>query len=158
MTHAPGRSFLLAAGILYIVFGGLGILTSAGMLATVEYWNVLMPTETGMPVRVAALWNTYYTIAIVGSVFQLFIGIMGAANGNRPEKASLLRRLGIAGIGCVVLGTVFGTILGAVIFTGALAGGMAVFNLAIGLILPVLYIIGAQKNISAYSGGQPPQG
>ena len=142
MTSAPGKNFLLIVGILYIVFGGLSVITSAGGLATADYWDRVFPTANDMS------WSVYYTIFLIGSLFHVFIGIMGVVNRTRLERASTLRVLGGIDIGYVI----FGAILGFVVFTSALGGFVAVFTLVLGFVLPILYIVGAQKNHVRFMG------
>ena len=141
MVSAPGKNFLFVVGILYIVFAGIGLLVSAGGLLTADYWDSVFPTASGMS------WSVYYQIAIVGSFFHVFVGIMGVVNRARLEKASMLRVLACIDIAYVV----FGAVLGSMVFAGAFGGFVAVFSLAVGLVLPILYFIGAQKNLAVYS-------
>ena len=141
MVTAPGKNFLLVVGILYIVFAGLGFLGSAYGLLTADYWDVVLPTASGMS------WSVYYTIALVGSFFHIFVGVMGVVNRARLEKASMLRVIACIDIGYVI----FGAILSTVIFAGAFGGFVAVFTLVLGLVLPVLYLIGAQRNLTEYA-------
>lgn len=140
MVSAPGKNFLFVTGILYIVFGGLGLLVAAGGFATADYWDRVLPTANGMS------WSVYYTIALIGALFHIFLGIMGVANRIRLEKAFVLRVLGYIDIGYVILGA----LLSFAVFSGALGGFTAVFTLMVGAVLPILYLIGAQKNLLAY--------
>jgi len=54
MTQAPGRKFLLVTGILYVIFGGIAIFTSASGIASASFWDLVLPTASGMS------WNLYY--------------------------------------------------------------------------------------------------
>lgn len=135
MTHAPGRQFLLVVGILFIIFGGFGVLAAFGGLGTASSWNVIFPTS--LP------WGVYYGFALIATSFRVFAGIMGVMNAGKPEKASLLRLLGIVAAAFVVIDALAAFIL----FPNALGGFTAIFGLIFGLVLPVLFIIGAQKNL-----------
>ena len=142
MKSAPGKNFLFVTGILYIVFGGMGIITSAVGLATANYWDRTLPIANDMS------WSVHYTIALISSLFYIFVGIMGVINCARLEKASILRVLGCIDIGHVILSA----ILVAVVFSGALGGFTVVCTLVLGFVLPILFIIGAQKNHSQFMG------
>ena len=137
MTHAPGRQFVLVVSILFIIFGGIGVLGAFSGLGTASLWNVIMP--------VSLPWGVYYGFVLIAAGFRVFAGIMGVMNANNPEKASFLRLLGAVAAGLVVVDALIALIL----FPGALGGITAVFGLIFGLVLPVLFIIGAQKNMQA---------
>ena len=141
-TAAPGKNFLLVVGILYIIFGGIYIIISAIGLSTANYWDTILPTANNMS------WSVYYTISLIGSFWYVFIGIMGVTNRTRLERASLLRVLACVDFGYILLHA----ILGFVIFSGALGGITAVYTLVVGLVLPILYLVGAQKNYTRFMG------
>ena len=143
--HAPGRKILLVVGILYLIFGGIGILSALGGFAMVatDDWDTIWP--------VAVPWSVFYAIALIGSVFYLVLGLMGVINRQRLEKAGLLRILGIIAILYVVVEA----ILSFTIFAGPLGAVTAVFTLIFGLVLPILYLVGASKNLAAYQGQAP---
>jgi hypothetical protein len=134
MTVAPGQRILLVIGILYIAFSGY-TLFGAGSELNAPAWDIL--PDAALP------WAIFYGYAVVVAVFGLFIGIMAVVNRARPEKAGLLRTLGIIAVALVVVEAA----LSFTVFTGALAGITAILTLIVGLVLPVLYIFGAQKNI-----------
>jgi len=137
--NAPGRNFLLVVGILYVVFGGIAIVTSFAFLATADYWDRTMPITSGMS------WSVRYGIALIFALYHIFIGIMGISNRVHIEKAAFLRTLGFIDIVCVIANAVFL----AVIWGGIFGGASATFGLIVGLVLPVLYLVGAYKNLSA---------
>ena len=141
MAQAPGKNFLLVVGILYVVFGSLGLLTSAGGIATADYWDRVLPTANDMS------WSVYYTITLIGSFFHILVGVMGLINRACLDKASILKMLGIIDIGYVILGAILST----AVFAGALGGIAAILSLVFGAVLPILYLIGAHKNHSAYT-------
>lgn len=142
MISAPGKNFLFVVGILYIVFGVFGIIISVAGLATADFWDRTLPTAIGMS------WSVYYTMALPGCLFHIIVGIMGVKNRTRLEKASMLRVLGSIDIGLVILGTIFVFF----VFSGAFAVLTAFFTLALGCVLPILYLVGAQKNHDVYIG------
>ena len=140
---APGKGFLLVVGILYIIFGVIYIITSAIGLASADYWDAILPTANNLS------WSVYYTISLIGSLFYVFLGVMGVINCTRLERASLLRVLACIVIGYVILYA----ILVFVTFPDALEGIItAVYYLVVGLVLPILYLIGAHKNHTRFMG------
>lgn len=139
MTNAPGSKFLLVVGILYIVFGGFGVIGAISGLALTNHWNTTLPTASGMS------WAIFYGFGLVAALFSVFIGLMGLLNRERLEKAAMLRMLGVIALLFIIVEAIFSM----AVFAGALGGVAAVFSIIFGAVLPVLYIIGAQKNVSA---------
>ena len=125
-----GRKFLKVTGILMIIGGGFGIIggilamLGAGALAAV------LETSAGGLMLASAL-------ILASAVFQLIAGIMGVKNCDKPEKAQ----------SCIVIGVIVAilSVVGNVI-SNVLGSDFNIFNYATGLIIPVLYIIGAVKN------------
>ena len=125
-----GRKFLKVTGILMIIGGAFGIiggiiaLIGAGALAAV------LETSAGGLMLASAL-------ILASAVFQLIAGIMGVKNCDKPEKAQ----------SCIVIGVIVAilSVAGNVI-SNVLGSDFNIINYATGLIIPVLYIIGAVKN------------
>ena len=125
-----GRKFLKVTGILMIIGGAFGIiggiiaLIGAGALAAV------LETSAGGLMLASAL-------ILASAVFQLIAGIMGVKNCDKPEKAQ----------SCIVIGVIVAilSVAGNVI-SNVLGSDFNIINYAAGLIVPVLYIIGAAKN------------
>ena len=125
-----GRKFLKVTGILMIIGGGFGIIggilamLGAGALAAV------LETSAGGLMLASAL-------ILASAVFQLIAGIMGVKNCDKPEKAQ----------SCIVIGVIVAilSVAGNVI-SNVLGSDFNIINYAAGLIVPVLYIIGAAKN------------
>jgi len=126
-------------GILYIIFGGLGIIGAISGLGLTDYRNTTLPTASGMS------WAIFYGFALVAALFSIFIGLMGLLNRERLEKAAMLRILGVIALLLVIVEAIFSM----AVFADALGGAMAIFGIIFGAALPALYIIGAQKNVSA---------
>ena len=138
MTTAKtkGSGFLKVTGILMIIGGAIsiimGIIAALGVAALVY----ISDGEASSAMLYASV-----VLMIVSAVAQLVAGIIGVVNCKKPEKAGTCITWGvIVAVLCVV-----GTILNAV---GG--GAFSLFSLALGLVLPVLYIIGAVFNKKEY--------
>lgn len=125
-----GRKFLKVTGILMIIGGAFGIIggiiamIGAGALAAV------LETSAGGLMLASAL-------ILASAVFQLIAGIMGVKNCDKPEKAQSCLVMGIIVAVLSVAGNAISNVLGS---------DFNIFSYATGLIIPILYIIGAVKN------------
>ncbi len=125
-----GSKFLKVTGILMIIsaafgiIGGIIALIGAGALAAV------LETSAGGLMLASAL-------ILVSAVFQLIAGIMGVKNCDKPEKAQSCMVIGVIVAILSVAGNVISNVLGS---------DFNIMNYATGLIIPILYIIGAAKN------------
>ena len=125
-----GRKFLKVTGILMIIsaafgiIGGIVAMIGAGALAAV------LETSAGGLMLASAL-------ILASAVFQLIAGIMGVKNCDKPEKAQSCMVIGVIVAILSVAGNVISNVLGS---------DFNIINYATGLIIPVLYIIGAVKN------------
>ena len=125
-----GRKFLKVTGILMIIGGAFGIiggiiaLIGAGALAAV------LETSAGGLLLASAL-------ILASAVFQLIAGIMGVKNCDKPEKAQ----------SCLVMGVIVAVLsVAGNIISNVLGSDFNIISYATGLVIPVLYIIGAVKN------------
>lgn len=128
-----GSKFLKVTGILMIVFGALALILS-------------IVAAIGLAALVALDLNTWqYTAAVilmlVGSIFEMIAGIVGVKNCNKPEKAGTCMVWGIIVIALSVLSNVL-TLVGN-------PDNFSIVNLLTGLVIPVLYLIGAVMNKKA---------
>ncbi len=125
-----GRKFLKVTGILMIIgaafgiIGGIIAMIGAGALAAV------LETSAGGLMLASAL-------ILASAVFQLIAGIMGVKNCDKPEKAQ----------SCLVMGVIVAILsVAGNIISNVLGSSFNILSYATGLIIPVLYIIGAVKN------------
>ena len=125
-----GRKFLKITGILMIIGGAFGII--GGIVAMIGAGALAAVLETSAGGLMLAS-----VLILASAVFQLIAGIMGVKNCDKPEKAQ----------SCIVIGVIVAilSVAGNVI-SNVLGSDFNIINYATGLIIPVLYIIGAVKN------------
>ena len=150
----PGKTYLRVVGIIMIVFSSLAIIMSlitlfAGGVTTIGLSaitssdpNAALQLETAM-VEAGVTTSDVQAfgfvaiiasvVTLLSSIFTLIVGILGTKNANRPEKAKTLFVLGII---CLVFAAL------------PLFSGVTWSNI-VGLVLPVLYVIGASMNRKA---------
>lgn len=127
--ETKSNGFLKVTGILMIISGALGIIfgiisvLGVGVLAA-------LGANSGLLTFAAIL-------ALVSGVASLVAGIMGVKNAAKPEKAMQCIILGFLTAALSILGNVL-TVVG--------GGDFSVINLVLGLVIPVLYLIGAFQN------------
>ena len=125
-----GSKFLKVTGILMIISAAFGII--GGIIALIGAGALAAVLETSAGGLMLAS-----TLILASAVFQLIAGIMGVKNCDKPEKAQ----------SCIVIGVIVAilSVAGNVI-SNVLGSDFNIFNYATGLVIPVLYIIGAVKN------------
>lgn len=131
-TNAPGKGFLKVSGILLIIFAVISILMLIiGIIAAASLGS--LGGEVGAlagGIAVGAL-----VIGLISCAFSLVMGILGVKYANVPSKAQV----------CMV----FAIIAIALQIVTLVTGGSDIVMTIIGLVLPVLYLIGALKNKQA---------
>ncbi|MBS6862034.1 MAG: hypothetical protein KH202_14115 [Clostridiales bacterium] len=125
-----GRKFLKVTGILMIIGAAFGII--GGIIAMIGVGALAAVLETSAVGLMLAS-----VLVLASAVFQLIAGIMGVKNCDKPEKAQTCLVMGIIVAILSVAGNVISNVLGS---------DFNAFNYATGLVIPVLYIIGAAKN------------
>lgn len=125
-----GRKFLKVTGILMIIGGAFGIIGGIVAMIGAGALAAVLETSAGGLVLASAL-------ILASAVFQLIAGIMGVKNCDKPEKAQ----------SCIVIGVIVAilSVAGNVV-SNVFGSDFNIINYATGLIIPVLYIIGAVKN------------
>ncbi|MBQ3552594.1 MAG: hypothetical protein IJA35_05540 [Clostridia bacterium] len=133
--EAKGAGFLKVTGILMIIGGAISIILAIIAILGIAALAYISDGEISLGLLYAA-----GILSLVSAIAQLVAGIVGVKNAKRPEKAQTCIIWGII----VALLCVAGSVL-------TVVGGDAfpVASLLIGLVLPVLYIIGAVKNKAA---------
>lgn len=118
-----------------IIGGAIGIIFSIIALLGIAALATLADAHYELGVLYAA-----GAVALVGSIAQLVAGIIGVANCKKPEKAMT----------CIVFGVIVAVFNVAGVILNVAGGGSFNFvSLITGLILPVLYVIGAGLNKKA---------
>ena len=125
-----GKQFLKVTGILMIIGSAFGIIGGIVALVSVATMAALLDTSTGTLTRASVL-------ILAGAVFQLIAGIMGVKNCEKPEKAQACLVMGVIVALLSVAGNVMSNVVGS---------KFNIMSYASGLIVPILYIIGAAKN------------
>ena len=125
-----GRKFLKVTGILMIIGGAFGIIGGIVAMIGAGALAAVLETSAGGLMLASAL-------ILASAVFQLIAGIMGVKNCDKPEKAQ----------SCLVIGVIVAILsVSGNIISNVLGSNFNIFSYATGLIIPVLYIIGAVKN------------
>ena len=125
-----GRKFLKVTGILMIIGGAFGIIGGIVAMIGAGALAAVLETSAGGLMLASAL-------ILASAVFQLIAGIMGVKNCDKPEKAQSCLVMGVIVAILSVSGNIISNILGS---------SFNILSYATGLIIPVLYIIGAAKN------------
>ena len=125
-----GRKFLKVTGILMIIGGAFGIIGGIVAMIGAGALAAVLETSAGGLMLASAL-------ILASAVFQLIAGIMGVKNCDKPEKAQ----------SCLVMGVIVAILsVAGNIISNVLGSSFNVLSYATGLVIPVLYIIGAVKN------------
>ena len=139
-TNAPGRGKLKVTGILYIIFGSLGLLLSLALLAG---GGLLLAAGAGtVGIALGAVAGILGAITVLTAVFYLILGILGVRNCDKPEKCGVNFVLGIIVLVLVVIGLVVNV---------ATTGPSGALSSVVGLVLSILYVMGAKENKDAHA-------
>lgn len=130
-TTTKGTGFLKVTGILMIVGGGISIIMGIIAALSVAALAYIAGGDS------SALLYASVVLMLISAVAELVAGIIGVVNCKKPEKAGVCIAWGIIVAVLSVAGTILNSVGG---------GTFSVFSLILGLVLPVLYIIGAVFN------------
>lgn len=131
-TTTKGTGFLKVTGILMIIGGGISIIM--GIIAALGVAALAYISDGTVS---SALLYASVVLMLISAVAELVAGIIGVVNCKKPEKAGVCIAWGIIVAVLSVAGTILNSVGG---------GSFSVFSLILGLVLPVLYIIGAVFN------------
>lgn len=136
MENKPsGAGFLKVCGILMIIGGAISLIIAIIAVAGLG----LLQTALGAELKVGMAWAAVI-LGFVGAVVELVTGIVGVVNSKKPEKAKV----------CIFWGCFVAVIsLASAILTAASGQDFPIASLLLGLVLPVLFIIGAAKNMKS---------
>lgn len=130
-----GKSLLKVTGILMII-GGIFMII-AGVIAVLGI-GALVALSEGLGAEAnAGLLTVGAILALLSGILELYAGISGVRFCARPEKAGACLIQGILVAAFAVAGNIFNVIGG---------GTMNFLGLGVGLVVPVLYILGASMN------------
>ncbi|MDD3339814.1 MAG: hypothetical protein PHS82_13275 [Lachnospiraceae bacterium] len=137
--EARGKNFLKVTGIIMIVFGAIGALST---LISFAGLSVLMQTYAALGMDTSMIVPGLI-ISAIGGVLQLAAGIIGVVHARKPEKAMLCI---IFGVLLVILQIVSGVTSLLVVNAQGSSIVTTIISMIIGLILPVLFIYGGILN------------
>ena len=120
-SGAPGRNYLLVTGILLVIFS---VYSLFGVIAA------LILSLASLSLGMVGI------ILLLATLVASASGIMGIINREKPEKAKA----------CMGLGITMLVIAGLNLIASSSAGEFSFFSTLCGLVLPILYTIGASKN------------
>lgn len=137
-TNAPGRGKLKVTGIIYIIYGVLGLL---GSLILLGGGGLLAASGNSAGAVLGVVAGTLGVINTISAVFYLILGILGVRNCDKPEKCG----------GCFVLGVIvlIFVLIGLVINVMS-AGPVGALTSVVGLLLSIFYLMGAKENQDAW--------
>ena len=130
-TTTKGTGFLKVTGILMIIGGGISIIMGIIAALSVAALAYIAGGDS------SALLYASVVLMLISAVAELVAGLIGVVNCKKPEKAGVCIAWGIIVAVLSVAGTILNSVGG---------GTFSVFSLILGLVLPVLYIIGAVFN------------
>lgn len=131
-AQTKGSGFLKVTGILMIIGGGISIIMSI-----IAVLGVAALAYISDGVISSGLLYASVALMTISAVAELVAGIIGVVNCKKPEKAGSCIAWGIIVAALCVAGTVLNSVGG---------GSFNAFSLLLGLVLPILYIIGAALN------------
>jgi len=142
-SHAPGRGMLKVTGVLYTVFGGLSVIFALLVLlgaALISEFGGMLDMGMGVADVTAGLAAALGFLMLAQSGFSIFVGVAAIKNAADVHKAAFVRTLIIIHMALLLVQAILDFSL------------LAVIN----FVVPVIAIIGAQKNVTASTMSPPP--
>ncbi|HZJ56936.1 MAG TPA: hypothetical protein VFD89_01710 [Clostridia bacterium] len=128
------NKFLKVTGILMIIGGSFGVIFGIIAVIGVGAAAALLGSEAKMGLLVLSS-----VLVLIGGIISLVAGIIGVKNAAIPEKAQT----------CIVFGILAAAVsVGGNLLKVAGGGKFNFLGILTGLVLPVLYLIGAYQNKS----------
>ena len=131
-NNAPGKGLLKVTGILFVIGAAIGLIV--GIIGVVGVCALGAAMGGAEGAAVAGVGAVAIVIALIGAILQLIAGIFGIKNCDKPEKSTV----------CIV----FGAIILALTIINIISGGFQ-WTALFGIVLPILYFIGAIQNKNA---------
>ena len=122
---------MIIGGAATILIGIMGIGSSA-LLGAAGVTDVVGMPSMGLLVGLSVF-------GIVAGVVELVVGIVGVKNWNNPAKAGTCFIMGIVALVLSLISIVLGIVMGSGFTSGT------IISILTGLVLPVLYIVGANQ-------------
>ena len=127
MKKAPGSTLIMVVAILFLVFGILAAIGLAGIGALLAYAAV------GGAVIVLSV-----ILSVLMVVLEIIAGILGIRFCNNLFKADFLFKYSVVLLIVAIISLIFGIVTSGVAWTSF-----------VGLVLPILYLVGANMNKNA---------
>jgi hypothetical protein len=129
--NAPGKTMLKVVSIIYIVIGAICALL---MILSLFFGSLLASIAGNIFGALGGLLGgALFIVFLIPAAADLIIGIIGVKFCDDPSKASFFIVVGFIMSGLMLI---------------SLFGAFSIWNL-IGLILPILYIVGGFRNKNA---------
>ncbi len=155
--EAKGKVLLKATGIIMIIlsiFGLLGGIILAGVSAiffsgTIQISELLSAIPQFTEAQINALFEyiaAFSVFAIIISLVELIAGVLGVKKSGVPKSAKPCIVFGVMLILITIVNIIYGMIVNTAEFNFS-AVMSNLFSCISGLIVPILYLIGAYKNI-----------
>ncbi len=142
--EAKGRGLLKTSGILLIIFGGLAALILLGYLIFVGIAAAIAGLD-GNNAGGFGYFAVLFTFFLLFTAFCIVTGAIGIHNSKNPERCVSCLVMGIVALVFILFFVIYFLVEDMIGFS------MWIFIVIalIGIVLPVLYIIGAALNLSS---------
>ncbi len=130
--NAPGKGLLKVVSILFIIFGAIAtIISLLGLLGSAALSS--MGEEVGA--AIGGILMVAMVVALISSVLELILGIIGIKKCGDPSKAGYF----------IVVGIILVVISFVPLIIGITSGGF-IWTSLVSFVLPILYIVGGFMN------------
>lgn len=125
-----GSRLLQVTGILNIIGAGISLIVA---IISIAGLGILLGMAAGDVGAGVALVIVAFITTLLGAALQLIAGILGVKNWRSPEKAK----------SCIIIGAIVVVLALISVISTTVSDGFDFFSFVLGLVLPVLYLIGA---------------